>query len=144
MSCYENALSARLARAICHREEQRVPDQKEEEREKDTKPTTWWVVPDVYEKSLTRKKRRVMFPLLHWLGTIIKTAFRNAFIKKSIKVPEDLIEVVQRIETTRLIGLRKGRKKASAVVETALEDDHIIEQTREAKGLSKQHPGVEC
>ena len=38
-----------------------------EEKENDTctKPetTTWWVVPDVYEKVLTRKERPATFPL---------------------------------------------------------------------------------
>ena len=67
-----------------------------------TKPTslstTWWVVPDVYEKSLDKKGKACYVsssPLA--LGIAIKTnAFRNAFPKKSIKVPEDLIEVVQK------------------------------------------------
>ncbi len=123
-----------LVRFVLAREEQRVPDQKEEEREKDTKPTTWWVVPDVYEKSLDKKGKACYVsssPLA--LGIAIKTnAFRNAFPKKSIKVPEDLIEVVQKgLKQRALSAFVKAAEKASAVVETALEDDQsIIEQTR--------------
>jgi len=103
-----------------------------------TKPTslstTWWVVPDVYEKSLDKKGKACYVsssPLA--LGIAIKTnAFRNAFTKKSIKVPEDLIEVVQKgLKQRALSAFVKAAEKASAVVETALEDDQsIIEQTR--------------
>ena len=101
-----------------------------EEKENDTctKPetTTWWVVPDVYEKSFDKKgKACYVSSSTVALETAIKSnAFRHAFAKKNIKVPEDLIEVVQKgLKRHALSAFVNAVEKATDMVETAWEDD---------------------
>ena len=88
--------------------------------------TTWWVVPDVYEKSFDKKgKACYVSSSTVALETAIKSnAFRHAFAKKNIKVPEDLIEVVRKgLKRHALSAVVNAVEKATDMVETAWEDD---------------------
>jgi len=119
-----------------------------EEKESDaggTKPTslstTWWVVPDVYEKSLDKKGKAcyVSSSSVALEVAVKSNAFRHAFPNKNIKFPEDLIDVVRKgLKQNALSAFVNAVEKATDVVDTAWEEDTNDSGRNQRKGIAAE------